>query len=269
MWTIIKRTIRDSYLTFFIYLAVSLLFIWIFVSIFPSFGEMGEKYMDLLKSYPEGLMKAFGIDSSTPIFGKVESFLSIENFSFMYQILVVGLAVSLASWAIAGQIEKKTMSVLLSLPLERMDIFIAKYLANSFLIIVLNAITIYSIIFFCKIYDVKYDLPNYDIMFYASTLFSMAVYSLALFFSALFRDKGKVIFLSVGITLVMYAAYIVSGLKENLADLKYGTFFHYYNAAEIFAKGNISTDTYLVFGGSIILFSSLALIIFSKRDISV
>ena len=269
MWALMVRTIKDSWLTSVIYLVVSVLFVWIFVSIFPSFQSASANFNELLKSYPQTLLKAFGYDPETPIFGSVEAYISVENFSFMYQILVVGIAASFSSWAIAGQIEKKTMSTLLSLPINRTKIFFAKYFSNALIIILFNMVSIYSIIIFCKLYDVSYSSGHYHKMFVASTLFSMAIYSLGMFFSSLFRDKGKVLFFSVGIVLAMYAIYVISGLKENLSDLKYGTFFYYFNSTSILAKGIMPNHLYLVFGGTIIFFSSMALLVFAKRDISV
>jgi len=230
---------------------------------------MGEQFSEMLKNYPPGLLKAFGYDAEMPIFANIETFVSLENFSFMYQILVVGLAVSFSSWAIAGQIEKKTMSLLLSLPLDRFEIFASKYLSAGFLILIFNAATIYSIILFCKIYDLDYNLANYHKMFLSSFLFSMAIYSIAIFFSAVFRDKGKAVFIPTGIVVGMYALTVISGLKDNLADLKYGSFFYYFKATDIFVKGIYPDYMFLVFSGTIIFFSTLALIIFSKRDISV
>ena len=266
---LIKRTIKDSWLTSVIYIAVSILFAWIFVSIFPSFQSASANFNELLKSYPETLLKAFGYDPETPIFSSLEAYISLENFSFMYQVLVVGIAASFASWAIAGQIEKKTMSVLLSLPLDRAEIFFAKYLSNTFIIVIFNAVSIYSIAFFAKVYHVDYNLEHYHLMFFASLLFSMSIYALSIFFSSIFRDKGKVIFFSTGIVLVMYAMFVISSLKENLIDLKYGSFFYYFNSTSILAKGIIPDYMYLVFGGTIIVFTALAFLIFSKRDISV
>jgi ABC-type transport system involved in multi-copper enzyme maturation permease subunit len=269
MWTLFKQTIKDSWLTALIYLIVSVLFVWMFVSIFPSFQSASANFNELLKSYPQSLLKAFGYDPETPIFSSIESYISLENFSFMYQVLIVGIVASFSSWAIAGQIEKKTMSILLSLPVKRYEIFFAKYFSNAIIILIFNAVSIYSIILFAKLYDVSYNLPHYHLMFAASTLFSMAVYAISIFFSSIFRDKGKVIFLTTGIVLVMYALFIISGLKENLINLKYGSFFYYFNATSILAKGIMPDYTYLVFGGTIIVFTALAVAIFSKRDIAV
>lgn len=269
MFHFIYRTIKDSKLTIIIYLAITMLFNWMFVSIFPSFEKTADDFAKVLESYPPAIMKAFGVEDAGGIFKSIEAFISVENFSFMWQILAVGLIVSLGSWAIAGLIEKKTIGLLLSYPLSRIKLFLSRYFSAISIIIVFCFVSVYSIIFFAKVYNIDYQGTNYFNMFLATTLFCWAFYAITIFLSSLFSDKGKVVFFSTGIAVFMYAINIISQLKENLDKLKYFSFFYYLDANKILAENIIPDDMYLVFIGIALIFSLIALLIFTKRDISV
>ncbi len=66
----------------------------------------------------------------------------------------------------------------------------------------------------------------------------------------------------------MYVLNIVASLKDSLSDLKYASFFYYYNPLKAFAYGNIDKWTFLVFGIVILITFIFGLIIFAKRDIT-
>ncbi|EKD23100.1 MAG: hypothetical protein ACD_83C00057G0003, partial [uncultured bacterium] len=52
------------------------------------------------------------------------------------------------------------------------------------------------------------------------------------------------------------------------SDLKYISFFYYYNPAQTLAHGKIDDLTFWVFIGLSIIFSSLAVLIFNRRDVT-
>jgi uncharacterized membrane-anchored protein YitT (DUF2179 family) len=106
-------------------------------------------------------------------------------------------------------------------------------------------------------------------MFILGLLFGGAIYSMTTLFSALFSERAKTYFFSVGIIVVMYALNIVASLKDNLSDLKYFSFFHYFDTNKALVDNQIDPLAYYIFGGVIIGSTLLAALIFNRRNVTV
>jgi ABC-2 type transport system permease protein len=119
------------------------------------------------------------------------------------------------------------------------------------------------------IHNIDYQLDKYLPLAIIGLLFALAIYSVSFLISSIFSKKGLVSFISVGVIVLMYVINIVSNLKDSLENLKYFSFFHYFDPTSILAKGEIIDYSYIVLIGVIILTTSLGWYIFNKRDIAV
>lgn len=269
MWSLFTKTIKDRKWGLFTYCIVAILTVWMYVGMFPSFSDKAEQFNQMISAYPESLMKAFGVQDTAMIFSSIEHFLAMENFSMFWPIIVISLLVSWAGSAIAGEIEKGTVETLLSQPISRTKIFFAKYLSGLTALAIFTVISIYSVIPLTKIYNVNVQINSYHYMAALAFMFGIAIYSISMFFSTVFSEKGRVYFFGAGMMVIMYFLQIVSSLKESLADLKYATFFYYFDFNKALFDHQINHQSIIIFLGISILFTSLATIIFSKRDIAV
>lgn len=269
MWTIIKRSLKDYKTPLIIFSLSSIGFLWMYIAMFPSIAKESAKMTELVKNYPDAMFKAFGIDPNQLTFSSIESFISMEHFSLVWPIMAIAMAVSLAGGAIAGEIEKGTMAILLSQPISRLNLFFSKYLMGLISITIFTALSIFLTLPLAKIHNVAHTSESYPIMFALGILFALAIYSLAFLFSSIFSEKGKVVFVTLGIVILMYALKIVSSLKESLTDLKYSSFFYYYNQNAALVDHRISNESIIAFSSVIIICTILAAIIFSKRDVAV
>jgi ABC-type transport system involved in multi-copper enzyme maturation permease subunit len=155
------------------------------------------------------------------------------------------------------------------LPVSRIKIFFAKYLGGLALTAVFTALSVFAVIPLAAAYHVDYQASHYVTTFVIGLLFAWAIMSIAFFFSVVFNSKGKAYFIPVGILIVMYVFKIISSLKDNFKDLQYTSFFYYFDANKSLIDNKIDHWSYLVFGGVIIVFTIIAVIWFSKRDIAV
>ncbi|MEK9156421.1 MAG: ABC transporter permease subunit [Patescibacteria group bacterium] len=269
MWAIYWRTIRDRRSSLAIYVAITVILVWLYVSLFPEMAKQSERFNELMKAYPEQLMKAFGIESPGVIFSKLENFLAMEQYSLTWPILLVALFISWGGAALAGEIEKGTIELLLAQPVSRSKLFWSKYLSGLSGLIVFVLVSVYSAIPLAAAYDVSYRLAHFNKMAIIGFLFGWAIFSLAIFFSALFSERGRVYFLTAGVTLIMYVLNLVANLKESLSDLKYLSLFHYFNANDALMENKIDDLSYLVFIVSALVFSGLGALTFTRRDIAV
>lgn len=268
MLALFWRTIRDKKYSILAYCLAGVLLLWMYIALFPSIREQAQQLQELVKSYPESLLKAFDIKSPELSFAKLENFLSVEQFSFVWPIMLIALTVSWAGSSIAGEIEKGVIEILLSQPLSRLKIFLAKYLSGISALVLFVLISIFSAIPLACLYNIEVQTQNYTKIAIIGFLFGWSIFSLATFFSSLFSEKGKVYFVSISVVVTMYVANIVSSLKDSWERLKYLSFFHYYNPSQALINNQIDQLAVWVFLGVAIVFTALAIIVFSKRDIA-
>jgi len=269
MFPIIIRTIKNKRIAIIAYIVSGIVFLLMYIPIYPSFESSGKQLVEVMKGYPQSFMKAFGIEDIAQAFLSLEGYLSTEHFSFVWPLVLIFLALSFAGNSIAGEIEKGTMEIVLSQPLSRLKIFVGKYL-GGLLAVILSVITsIFAAIPIAAIFDVNYVAKGYFYIAILGLLFGIAIYSLAMLCSSFMSDKGKANFMTGGILIGMYVVKILSGLKSNLDDLKYLSFFYYFNASAALINYKIDSIAIWVFVLTTIITIVLGAFLFNKRDIAI
>lgn len=267
MFRIFWQTIKDRKISLIVYCIAVVLMVWMYVAMFPSIQEQAESMNQLMESYPEGLLKAFGIEEL--VFDTVERFLSMEQFSFVWPIMVMFLMISLAGVSLAGEVEKGTIEILLSRPVSRIKIFFARYLAGIFTLAVFTACSAFAAIPLAKLHGIDYAAENYFMVAIICFLFGWAIFSIAMMLSAIFSERSKVYMLTGGLLILMYVLNIIAALKEGLADLKYISFFYYYDYVEALVRNNIELLPVVVFCAVAVVCTAIGVFWFNKRDVAI
>ncbi len=266
MWTIFWRTIKDRRMLILIYCLAAILLLWMYIALFPSFKDQSANLEQLIKNYPESFMKAFNFDIKS--FNTIEGFLSTEQFSFVWPLIVIFMMVGYAGTALAGEIEKGTVELLLSQPLSRAKLFCGRYLAGILMLVIFVFFSVYAATPLSAIYDISFKAQNFTTVAILALMFGLSIFSIAYFLSSIFSDRGKVFFISGVLLVVMYVLNILSSLKDNLVNLKYASFFYYFNPSKALVYNQIDHWAYLVFLGTALVLFILGLVIFTKRDIA-
>ncbi len=267
MINVFWRTIKEKKWLTIIYSLAGLLFLWLYVALFPTVQQSASDVSQIVKSLPQGINKAFGLDAKS--FATFEGFLAGKHYSLVWPILLIGLVVSLSSAFLSGEIEKGTIGILLSQPVSRAKIFLGKFLAGIVYLIIFVIISVLSVFPLAKIYNISYQGENQLKLALVGFLFGLAIFGLSMLFSAIFSEKGKATFTVIGILIVMYFINIIALLKDSLDKLKYFSFFYYFNYTDILVHNKIDYWSYWVFLGTFIIGSILGLIWFMKRDIAI
>jgi len=268
VWVLIKRVIKDQRKTLLAYTMIAVALVWMFVVFFPTIARQSESFSQLLANYPESFLKAFGIEKGMTIFSNLESFLAMEHYSLMWPLLLLSLLISFGSSALAGEIEKGTVEILLSLPLSRSKIFLAKYLAGIFLLSVFVLFSILSIAPLAKVYNLESCLTKNLSLVIVGGLFGLSVLGLTLMFSSFLSERGLVASLTGGTLLLMYALDLLAKLREDFGNLKYLSLFHYYDYNAALVEGKIDSVAVGVFLGVSLSCTLIGLLSFQKRDIA-
>jgi len=269
MVELIKRTIRDRRTSILAYSLGSLAFAEMYVAMFPSIRDKAAEFSDLLAAYPEELIKVLGLSKENLVFDTIEKFISVEHLSIVFPIILFSMFIGWGGSALAGEIDKGTISFLLSKPLSRVKIYFAKYIAGLLALVFLLIVSIIGIIPLARLHGLDYLGPNYVAIAVLSFGLGLAVLSLSMFLSALFNDKGKPYFIASAIMILMYVMNLLSVLQESLVNLKYGSFFYYYDYQAAFLKNEYDILSLGVFFDVSIVFTTLGAWWFNKRDISV
>jgi ABC-2 type transport system permease protein len=268
MISIIWTNIKERKTSVIIYIVISVLFLWLYVALFPSLQAQSQALGALLKSMPEGLLKALGSAPDQLNNFTLEALLGSKQFSMTFQIFVAILTFGLAASDLSGEIEGGTIEYLLSQPISRLKFYFARFISAFILITIFVAASTLLVMPLAALYHVVYVSNIYWELFADGLLLSMALYSFAYFLSAMSSAKARVIGISTGIFVVMYGAFIVSALKDNLDKIKYISLFHYF-PGEILNGGGIDKLGVWIFAIIIVLFTTLGALIFKKRDITI
>ncbi|NQU99431.1 MAG: ABC transporter permease, partial [Parcubacteria group bacterium] len=247
MFTIFWRTIKDKKVFIIIYCLAAFMMMFMYVAMYPSIEEKSGEFNQLMENYPEGMMKAFNIETIS--FDKLENFLSLENYSIIWPLMAMFMMVSLAGYSISKEIEKGTAEILLAKPISRLKIYFSRYLTGVVVLLLFAIVSVFSVVPLAEIYDIEYAFDNHVKIFVLSFLFGWAVFSVSLMFSAMFSEKGRTYALSGGFLLIMYVMNLLASLKEDLENLKYTSFFYYYDFNKAMIENNIEMLSILVFVG--------------------
>lgn len=267
MWSIFWQTIKDKKVSLIIYCLSGVILLLMYTALFPSIQEQADKLAKLVETYPPEMMKAFGIEEL--VFDTLESYLAMEQFSFVWPIMMLFLVISLAGNALAGDIGRGTIELWLARPISRLKLYLGRYLAGLGSFSLFTLVSIFSVFPIAELLNIDYRIFNYFKLALVGFLFGWALFSIAFMLSAMFSDKGKVYGITAGLIVVMYVIKIVATLKESLQDLKYFSFFHYYNQSQLLIHNNIESLAIIVFTAVIVVCTILGAIWFKKRDIAV
>ncbi|MDD3647514.1 MAG: ABC transporter permease subunit [Candidatus Dojkabacteria bacterium] len=268
MLGLIKRTIAVKKRTVLVYAGICALLNWVFVLFYPHMHEQAEVLTEAFSNYPEEFLMAFNVDAST-LFLSLESFLAAENFSMLWPIILIVFIISLAGSAIAGEVDDGTIEILLSQPVSRSETYLGKYLAGIFLVFIFVFLSIFSTIPFAWIHNIDFTLKTHLIMSILGMLFAFAIFSFAMMVSAISSGKGKVGAYTAGFVVAMYVLKLLSTFQESVQNLKYLSFFHYFDVNAALIESRISLVSIIVFCIFGIATSLVGLLIFQKRDVAV
>ncbi|MBU6389272.1 ABC transporter permease subunit [Patescibacteria group bacterium] len=257
---------KERWVILLIYVVALFLLMWMYIGLFPSIKSQAQSFNQLIQQMPEGLRSAFGADAFD--YSNLGSYLSTEMFGFLWPLVMIIFTLSWAANALAGEVELGTVEIVLSKPVSRLRVYWERYLAGVAALFIYVVFSILSLIPFARLYSIDISHLHPVLLSLLCFLFGMAVFSLGTLLSAIFSDKSKVYAFGAGLLVLTYVLNIVASLKDSLSDLKYGSFFYYFNPAQAIVHDKIVTEGYWVF----ILFSLVTVLLgawyWNRRDIT-
>ena len=241
----------------------ALLFSFVFLATFDAFGDM---FFEMIETMPQGfraLIKASGEYASEEM-----GYLAVGFREPIYLIIILSFVIASSSSAIAKEIERGTIFLLLSRPVSREEFFLAK-LATTFIgTVLLLCFAILGTWLGSLVFGV--NGIDYDLVFKIQInvfFLSLAVAGIGYLISSILSEGGKTLALSSGVTVLMFFIEFLADSLPSIDWIGYVSVFHYYEPSilvnsESLSWGNLSVLIIVGFIGLI-----LATIMFKRRDI--
>jgi len=246
--------------------AIGILFLMMLLGwYYPILAKEKEAMEALFASFPDSVLALFGAGDGINLMSG-SGFLTIEAFGLMLPIFFSIFAMNIGAQAIAGEETDGTLEILATMPVSRGRIYLEKFLALHFLIVVLGICLWLSVLAASK-------LGNMEIASAPIAGSSLMVGLLGLFFGvltfvigAVTGRRGRTVTIATAIIVITYALNALAQMIESLEFLRWLSPFSYYNQG-------MSLDEVLQVGDAlplflwIILVGAIGFLIFRQRDL--
>lgn len=202
-------------------------------------------------------------------FDSLESDFAVELFSLVWPLLASFLVVSWAGNTLAGEVERGTLGTILNQPIERTQIYFAKYYAGLAALGAFVTATLVVMAPLAMLMDLDISLHNVLAVAILCLLFGMAVLGLAFIGSAMSSERSTVYFSISGILVLMYGMNVVASLQDRLAWLGKASLFHYFDVGTALRGGTLDQTGCLVLMAVGVGTMAAGAYWFKRRDIAV
>lgn len=242
--------------------------IFLLLSLYPEFAANQGDMNAFLKTFPEGMLKAFNMDKIS--YGTMLGYYSVQG--FMMVTLVGSIYVSmLASNILSKEENEKTIEFLLSKPITRGKISAQKLLAVFINIIIFNIVlALVTFMGFQMDKNSNVEFKTFMLLVViAPILLHLTFASIAYLGSSIVRKSRNVLSLSLGLVLMTYFFNIMAGISEKYQVLKYLSPFQYINTADIIIGGEIKFVYVIIMLAVISICIGGSFLIYQRKDIAV
>ncbi len=244
-----------------------LLILLLFPAIQDSSGPVLEEYM---RSLPEGLLNAMGLSEEV-----LDNILTGEGFTLggflgteylaWWPVMAGIYAFIIGSGAVAREVERGTMGLLLSHPIPRYQVVVSKFASLLAITGVLVVCTLAGIAAGLLLIDGELDLMR---VFLAIVQGGMAVISIAaysLLISCLILDPRKAMALAGGTMALLYVLNFIGPLLDPFQWVQKLSLFYYYRPLDVITQGQFALSSVLVYLGITAICFTAALVVFERR----
>ncbi|HXK36754.1 MAG TPA: ABC transporter permease subunit [Candidatus Paceibacterota bacterium] len=230
MYAIFKKTLADFRWTFVWFAAISVGYVGLISSMYPTVRANAEQFVELMENYPKGIMEAFGVTAQS--LTTYTGFLSVEYFSFMFVIILGIFTFMLGTSLVAGEVDRGTSEFTFTLPVKRYRVLAGKILASYALILGVIILVLAAVYVGGQLVDAAVSVRGLGVLLVALAAVAFLLLSVSAFFSSIFSRKGLANGASGGFLGVSYALMILNGMTDKAAGAYVFSFFKYYGSPE-------------------------------------
>ncbi len=220
---------------------------------------------NLIQDYPEAL-KAFIAFGGTVDYVSGAGYLGSELFSLMVPLLFVIAAVSSGAGAIAGEEERGTLELLLSQPVTRKRVALAKLLSTTTEVTLLALVLALALAIGVKIFGL--DVSTWNLLAASMTAGALALTfgAIAFLIGAATGRKAAAIGLTAAAAVAAYLVNALASLVSALEPLQKISPFYHYAASDPLRHG-LDASRLLFLLSVAVIAAAVGVVAFERRDI--
>lgn len=259
--TIFIQTLKDHAKGCLILAA--LLFVWMFyiTVIFPTVANTDMS--ELMKSPVVQAVYGAGINMNS-----FDGYMTTKAM-LMFGLIFGGYIAWLASSFLAGEVERKTIDLLLSLPVKRESLVLARYFSLLPVIVLLLAVGLAGVYAGVRAENIATSFVWYGWTMLYLGLFGLAFGSLALLISALLSNGRQAALISIGVMLAMYFLESIGSVVTSAGIIRNLSLFHYVNYVGILGTHQVNLVDGFILLVFALVFLALTVVVYGRREINV
>lgn len=233
MSNILKHELKNNYVSLLIWTSSAIVIMLVFALMFPTFETQAGAFADLLKTYPKGFIETLGININTFI-----TPIGFYSFTCLYTMLILSIyAINVSLHIFSYEKTHKINEYLLSKPISRSSVFIAKLLI-SFILVNLAFVIYHLATVIVFNFLTTADINNQDLLTVNITIYlcMMFFYAVGVILANIIPRIKFVSVYAMGIVFIFYFLTILHNVLD-LEAMKYLSPFSVYNINSILADG--------------------------------
>ncbi|MFZ5353803.1 MAG: ABC transporter permease subunit [Bacillota bacterium] len=262
-----KREFNRNLKALIIWTAIMAGLMLMMLSIYPQFAKQQETIDQMMKAFPEAMVKAFNMDklSMKDVLGfyAIECYLMLTLFGSIY-------AAMLGAGILSKEENEKTIEFLLSKPISRSSILTQKLLLVTANLVIFNGlIAIVNLIGFSFTKDNNLDMTAFALLTAGPLLMHIVFAVIGFMISCLVRKSRNILTISLGLVFGTYFFSIMASMSEKFEFLKYLSPFKYVDSADLIINKSIKPLYLAIMLGVIIISTAASFFIYNRKDIAV
>lgn len=259
---ILRQTLRDRWKSLSLVTALFFVLMVYMTAVYPETAKL-TNVNDILKNPAiQLILGKLHFDNS------FESYISTK--ALIFTGLITGAFVAwLSSSFLSGEIDHRTIDLLLAQPVRRERLVLARYAALVPIVAALMLAALAGIAAGLSALNITASVPWLAYTLAHMGAFALAFGAIALFVSACLSDGRRAALISLGALALMYFMETVSTVVDLLGPLRYFSLFHYARYNEILMTRTLSLVDLGVMLAVAAVFVALAAYVFRGRDINV
>ncbi|OLC52877.1 MAG: hypothetical protein AUH85_15545 [Chloroflexi bacterium 13_1_40CM_4_68_4] len=260
----LRRAVLDERGTVFWYSLGVFVYVVIVLQFWPTAKRNADLFAQYITSFPKAFLEAFGVTDFTSFPG----FVGAELLNFMWPLIASVFVVMAASAVVAGEVDRGTVELWLSVPERRWRLLAAKLAALVVGIVVFAAASMGAVAVGGALVGETVSTSGALAATGVLVAYCAAIGGYTALFSAASSRRGAAASLAATITLASYLASVIAGLSPDWDALRYVSLMSAYHPQRALAQGTVPGEEIAALLSVGIACAVVALVVFERRDVA-